>query len=198
MRRSAGSAWPPEPLGDRVHELTYTRPQSLVALLFVVIVVVMLAAFITIGRSSRRQEDFDHVKTVGYGIRRWWFAGLGTLLAIGVVTSFFFLPYSGARGTSGPAKTVAVKGGQYYWIVTPRSVRAGHVRFVVTSADVNHGLGIYSPKGEMIGSVQAMPGYTNRLNVQLDEPGTYQLSCLEMCGVGHHKMQGKLVVTGGR
>jgi len=183
---------------DRVRELTYGQPQTWIGLLFVAIVVVLVAAFVTIGRSSRREVDFDRVKTVGYGIRTWWFAGLGTLLAVGVVTSLFFLPYSGARGTTGPAHSVAVKGGQYYWIVSPRSVPAGHVRFVVTSADVNHGLGIYSPSGQMIGSVQAMPGYTNRLNVQLDEPGTYQLSCLEMCGVGHHKMQGKLTVTGRR
>lgn len=181
-----------------MRELTYAEPQTWILGLFVVIAIVLLTAFVAIGRSSRRDEEFERVKTVGYAIRTWWFAGLATVLAAGVVVSLFFLPYSGARGTTGPAHNVAVKGGQYYWIVAPRSVPAGHVRFLVTSADVNHGLGIYSPQGEMVGSVQAMPGYTNRLNVQLDKPGTYQLSCLEMCGVGHHKMQGVLKVTGRR
>jgi len=177
-----------------VRELTYTQPQTWIGLLFAVIVVLLVAAFITIGRSSRREVEFDRVKTIGYGIRTWWFVGFGFLLTFGVVISLFFLPYSGARGATGKPQPVAVKGGQYYWTTSPQSVSPGNVRFEVTSADVNHGLGIYSPKGEMIGSVQAMPGYTNKLSVQLTEPGDYQLSCLELCGTGHHKMQAKLTV----
>lgn len=182
------------PMGCCVHELTYTRPQTWIAILFVVIVVLLVAAFVSVGLNSRRQVEFDQVKTVGYRIRTRWLAVLATLLTIGVVTSLFFLPYSGAHDPTGPARNVAVTGGQFYWTVAPRTVKAGHIRFLVTSADVNHGLGIYSPHGEMLGSVQAMPGYTNKLNIELTEPGRYQLSCLEMCGVGHHKMQAAFTV----
>jgi cytochrome c oxidase subunit 2 len=178
-----------------VRELTYTQPQILIAILFVVITVLLVGVFVTVARSSRREVPFDEVKTVGYGIRRWWLAGLATLLGAGVVASLFLLPYSGARGATGKAQLVSVKGGQYYWAISPKTVSTGHVKFTVTSADVNHGLGIYSPKGEMLGNVQAMPGYTNRLDIQLDEPGEYLFSCLELCGVSHHKMHATLTVT---
>jgi len=178
-----------------VRELTYTQPQIWIAILFAVIALILIAVFVTIARSSRREVAFDQVKEVGYGIRTWWLAALGTLLAIGVIGSLFFLPYSGARGATGSAQEVKVKGGQYYWAISPKTVRAGRVRFKVTSADVNHGFGVYSPKGEMLGSVQAMPGYTNKLDMQLDEPGEYLISCLELCGAAHHKMHAIFEVT---
>lgn len=178
-----------------MHELTYTQPQTWIGLLFLLIVVLLVTAFVAIGRSSRRDVPYEEVARVGYGIRTWWFIGFATVLTFGVVTSFFFLPYSGARGVSGKAQPVAVKGGQYYWTVSPQAVKPGHVRLRVTSADVNHGLGIYSPRGEMVGSVQAMPGYTNTLDLQLTEAGEYQLSCLELCGTGHHKMHSTLTVS---
>ena len=41
------------------------------------------------------------------------------------------------------------------------------MRFDVTSVDVNHGFGVYDPNGRLIGSVQAMPGYTNELELDL-------------------------------
>lgn len=179
-----------------MRELTYTNPQTWIGILFIVIVVLLVAAFVKIGRSARHEVEFEQVKKVGYKIRTFWLAWLASLLLFALVISIFFLPYSGARGGSGKAQPVAVKGGQFYWIVSPKTVNAGHVRLEVTSADVNHGLGIYSPKGEMIGSVQAMPGYTNKLDLQLTEPGDYLFGCLEFCGVGHHKMHATLTVKG--
>ncbi|MCD6728357.1 MAG: hypothetical protein LT070_14100 [Solirubrobacteraceae bacterium] len=178
-----------------MRELTYTQPQTWIAILFVIISLILVAVFVTIGRSARRDVPFDEVKRVGYGIRTWWLAAFGTLLTAGVVASFFLLPYSGARGATGKAQQVKVKGGQYYWALSPKTVSAGRVKFFVTAVDVNHGFGIYSPKGEMLGSVQAMPGYTNKLDVQLDEPGDYLISCLELCGVAHHKMHATFKVT---
>ncbi|HWK29778.1 MAG TPA: hypothetical protein VNS09_24640 [Solirubrobacter sp.] len=175
--------------------LTYGPAQTWIAILFALIVALLVLAFIAIGRSSRREVDFDRVKAVGYGVRSWWFVGLAALLVCGVVLSLFQLPYSRAGTPVGAARTIGVEGGQYYWKLTRDAVPAGHVRLSVTSADVNHGLGIYSPRGELIGSVQAMPGYTNTLDLQLDVPGEYTLSCLELCGAGHHKMHAILKVT---
>lgn len=178
-----------------MRELTYAQPQIWLLVLFVVLVVVMVAAFITVGVSSRRQIPFPNVKHVGYGIRTWWLIALSAILVVGLVLAFTRLPY-GAGSDGGPASEVDIKGGQFYWTIAPSSVPAGEVALTLTSADVNHGLGIYSPTGEMIGSVQAMPGYSNTLHVDLDEPGEYLLSCLEFCGVGHHRMHGTLTVTG--
>jgi len=178
-----------------MRQLTYTQPQIWIAIAFAIVAVLLVMVFVAVARSSRREVAFDQVKTVGYGVRTWWLVGLGTLLATGVGLSFFALPYSGARSPHGTAQPVAIKGGQFYWTMSPSSVRAGRVKISLTSADVNHGLGIYSPRGEMLGSVQAMPGYTNKLDIQLDQPGDYMLSCLEMCGIGHHKMHAILKVV---
>ncbi len=178
-----------------MRELTYSEPQIWIAIAFVIISALLVTAFVAIGRSSRREVPFEQVKAIGYGVRTWWLVGLVTVLTVGVVVSLFMLPYSNAQEPVGAAQEIAVKGGQYYWTVAPNEVAPGRVRFSVTSADVNHGLGIYSPKGHMLGSVQAMPGYENELDIQLDEPGEYLLSCLEMCGAGHHKMHAILKVA---
>ncbi len=68
------------------------------------------------------------------------------------------------------------------------------VEFRVTSLDVNHGFSMYDPDGHLIGQVQAMPGYMNRLRYRFTRPGTYQVLCLEYCGNSHHTMKGAFVV----
>jgi cytochrome c oxidase subunit 2 len=69
------------------------------------------------------------------------------------------------------------------------------VEFRVTSLDVNHGFGIYDHDGLLIGQVQAMPGYVNRLRIRFPEPGQYEILCMEFCGVAHHLMRSVFVVT---
>jgi heme/copper-type cytochrome/quinol oxidase subunit 2 len=73
----------------------------------------------------------------------------------------------------------------------PVQVPAGSlIEFRVTSFDVNHSFGVYSPDGRLIAQTQAMPGYVNRLRVRFREPGRYHVLCLELCGMGHHRMRG--------
>lgn len=64
------------------------------------------------------------------------------------------------------------------------------VEFRVTSLDVNHGFGIYTPDGTLLAQTQAMPGYVSRLRVRLEQPGRYPILCLELCGMEHHSMRG--------
>ena len=64
------------------------------------------------------------------------------------------------------------------------------VEFRVTSFDVNHSFAVYSPDDHLIAQTQAMPGYVNRLRVRFHEPGRYYVLCLELCGMGHHRMRG--------
>ncbi len=63
------------------------------------------------------------------------------------------------------------------------------VEFRVTSLDVNHGVGIYNPDNRLMGQVQAMPGYVNRLFLRFDKPGSYNIFCMEYCGLSHHIMR---------
>ena len=59
------------------------------------------------------------------------------------------------------------------------------MRFDVTSVDVNHGFGVYDPSGRLIGSVQAMPGYTTSSTSRFHELGEYRIRCFEYCGLSH-------------
>ena len=167
-------------------KLHYGEPQTIVAIVFLLLALGIAGVMTVIALETRRDVPFERVRTVAYAMRRWWFLFLAVLLVAVVGASLFDLPYSSqARRVT----EVRVIGGQFYWSASPARVPAGtHVRFDVTSADVNHGLGLYAPDGKLLGSVQAMPGFHNKLDVTLNEPGEYLLSCLEFCGLNHHLM----------
>ncbi len=72
-------------------------------------------------------------------------------------------------------------------IVKPGST----VDFYLTSLDVVHGFHI-ERKGV---NLMAIPGSINKVTVKFDEYGTYPIVCHEYCGIGHHNMMGKVLVT---
>lgn len=155
---------------------------------------VLAAVFVAVALKSRRAVEFEGVRAVGYRLRKRWLIGIATTLALALAALAFFLPYASGGAD---ATVVRVVGGQFYWSLSPSELRRGaHVVFEVTSADVNHGFGLYDPGGRLIGSVQAMPGYTNRLEATLDRAGRYTIACLELCGLGHHGMIRELTVVG--
>jgi cytochrome c oxidase subunit 2 len=87
-------------------------------------------------------------------------------------------------------------GVQFAWAVTPAEVRAGvPVEFLMTTRDVNHGFGLYDPDGTFLTQAQVVPGQTQKLVWTFDEPGTYEVLCLEFCGAKHHEMVTTIEVT---
>lgn len=68
------------------------------------------------------------------------------------------------------------------------------VEFRVTSLDVNHGFAIYNEANRLITQTQAMPGYVNRLRYKFEEPGSYEILCLEYCGMAHQVMRSSFIV----
>jgi cytochrome c oxidase subunit 2 len=174
-------------------ELHFGDPQAALAIVFAVLAVALAALFAVIAARTRRDVQFERVQKTGYRIRRRWLVFLALLGVVVVTTSLFFLPYSsGAK----PDMVVRVTGGQFYWSMSPQRVPVGtRVRFDVTAADVNHGFGVYDPDGKLLGSVQAMPGFHNELDLDLDKPGEYLISCLEFCGVNHHEMSRRFEVV---
>jgi cytochrome c oxidase subunit II len=149
--------------------------------------------FLAVALASVQAIPLERVRGVAYALRRPWFVFLLVVMVLALSVLSFWLPYaSGGKG----ATDVRVVGGQFYWSLSPASFRQGEeVRFRVSSADVNHGFGLYDPKGRLIGSVQAMPGYENDLVVTLDQPGRYTIDCLEYCGLSHHLMTREFTVT---
>jgi cytochrome c oxidase subunit 2 len=175
--------------------LQFGEFQTVVAIVFAVLALGLAGLFAIVALQSRADAPFPRVQAVAYWIRRWWLGLLAALLVVVVGASLLAAPYS--SGSASSRMRVAVTGGQFYWTIRPAEIPAGApVRFEVTSADVNHGFGIYDPDGRMVGSVQAMPGYLNRLDLTFDRPGRYEILCLEFCGVLHHRMTGAFTVVG--
>ena len=69
------------------------------------------------------------------------------------------------------------------------------VEFHVTAKDVNHGFAIYNAGLQIIAQTQAMPNYVNVLCYTFAKPGTYQILCLEYCGLVHHDMKTEITVV---
>ena len=145
--------------------------------------------------SNRSGEPERFYGIVDRWLRRYIVLGLVVgLLVVGLGVAIPNYPYPQIRGLEARYH-VSVVGMQFTWIINTTRVPANvPVEFIVTSRDVNHGLGIYDERGVMIAQVQAMPGYVNRLVVTLP-PGRYYLVCIEYCGIAHHKM--RAVITAG-
>jgi cytochrome c oxidase subunit 2 len=177
----------------RAVSLHYGEPQVAIGIVFAVLTLVFASAFVLIALSSRDDVAYERVQLTGYWLRRRW---LALLLVFGVLVlgiTFFDLPY--ASGSGSERTLVKVTGVQFVWSLVPDTVRAGTpVRFDVTSADVNHGFGLYDPSGHLVGSVQAMPGYHNELDLTLHTPGKYRIRCLEFCGLNHAVMESTFTV----
>jgi cytochrome c oxidase subunit 2 len=172
----------------------YGHPQIAIGVVFAALALLLAGAFVVIGIHAGSEVSVERVHRTGYWLRKRW---LALLLVIGVLvvgTSLLDLPF--ASGGAAGRTVVKVTGGQFFWSLSQDRVPAGtRVRFDVTSIDVNHGFGIYDPHGHLIGSVQAMPGYHNKLDLTLTEPGVYRIRCLELCGFMHSLMEGSFTVA---
>jgi cytochrome c oxidase subunit 2 len=80
------------------------------------------------------------------------------------------------------------------WSFAPNEIRvpAGStVTFVATSRDIVHGLHIHRTNV----NVMLLPGRVARATARFAEPGEYPFVCHEYCGIAHHTMWGKVIVT---
>ena len=172
----------------------YGDPQIAIGVVFAVLALLLACAFVVIGVQAGSGASEERVHRVGYWLRKRW---LALLLVIGVLVvgiSLFDLPF--ASGGADGRTVVKVIGGQFFWSLSPDRVPDGtRVRFDVTSIDVIHGFGLYDPHGHLIGSVQALPGYHNELDLTLSEAGVYRIRCLELCGLNHSTMQNTFTVA---
>ena len=171
--------------------------QEMITLLSLVLMAGLIGVFIYVANSaSSGPKEYAPVVNTAYSIRKKFFY---LLIIAGIpitVATTLDLPYAATRGdTSDIDKYIDVEGRQWAWIMSDTKAKAGDtVAFRVTTADVNHGLGIYDEDLRLIGQTQAMPGYTNVLKIKFDKPGTYQLLCMEYCGIAHHAMISTLTV----
>jgi cytochrome c oxidase subunit 2 len=116
-----------------------------------------------------------------------------------MVLTFVFL--AGFQDEPSPRTRIEVTGHQFWWeLYYPEAnavsaneihIPAGEpVELVLRSDDVIHSLWV----PELSGKLDLVPGRTNRLVIEADEPGTYRGQCAEYCGLQHARM-GLLVIA---
>jgi cytochrome c oxidase subunit 2 len=211
ITRASAQATPPPATTPAAAQYDLPRaatPQSGVLTVFLVASAIMIGVFGWIALSTREPADVDVKK--GYRLRRIWFVSLTAVLVLAIVGTMARVPY--AEASTPPDRVVYVTARQFSFVFSEQpiqnvaelqqvptletlQVKAGErIEFRVTSLDVNHGFGLYSPDRQLLSQVQAMPDYVNRLFVDLPEPGQYPVLCLEYCAAGHHVMRSKIIV----
>lgn len=120
------------------------------------------------------------------------------LLGWGLVTGERLLPLPG----SAPPQHIDAVAEQWTW--TFRYPEHGNVQTVnelhlpagtpidmaVSSKDVIHAFWV--PR--FAGKIDAVPGRVNRLRIEVDQPGRYEGTCDEFCGLGHAGMRFAVIV----
>lgn len=125
-----------------------------------------------------------------------WGIAVITFLVVVLAGTVFQIPYWSDDSDAGVAQKLSITGRQFAWTVDPVRVRAGvKTKVEARATDVNHAVGIYDPGGALIKQVNILPGVVQPFVITFDDPGTYELRCLEFCGVDHHLMQSTLEVT---
>lgn len=165
--------------------------------IFVVLGVVWTVVLLIVAGNAGQEVPYKDVMGRAYALRLKLTYLLLTVAVVAFVVSMGWVPYEGARVSAlgEPRVTVQATGQQWAWTMSRTEVPRGvPVAFEVSSKDVNHGFGLYSPEGKLLTQVQVMPGYPNRLIYTFREAGRYSIKCLEFCGVAHHNMMTTLDV----
>lgn len=161
-----------------------------------VFMLLIAAVFLVVAIKSKEKREYEPIVKKWYKARTFYGAAL-IILIIGVsLYTLRLIPFNQPVYSEGEEPTIVdVEAFQFGWNITETEFKVGEpVEFHVTSQDVNHGFGIYDEDMEIIAQTQAMPDYTNKVYITFDEPGTYEILCLEYCGLAHHQMVAELVV----
>lgn len=178
--------------------------QSLGFYIFMLLTALIIFVFWKIATSTRQPVDQINTKEA-YKVRKLFFI-VSLIIVLGaLVVTLPKTPYPDALKT--PDHLVYVTSIQFGFIFSHEPITSAAdlgkvspissldlptdslIEFRVTSIDVNHGFAIYGPDRVIKAQTQAMPGYVNRLRVRFDEPGEYNVLCLEYCGTAHHFMR---------
>ena len=171
------------------------------SLMFLIIVSVFFLVFLS-SRKSGELQNVNRKRAIFFFIA---FGTVSLVLGISLPKSPYFLY---AKET--PAQRIFVVARQFSFALSKSPINSADdlgksagseiklpkneiVEFNVSSFDVNHGFSLYKD-GVLLAQVQAMPGYVNRLRWKFSESGTYDILCLEYCGVAHGGMSAKISV----
>ena len=147
--------------------------------------------------SGKRENEYAQLQKRAYRVRTKLFWIMVIVLGPAMIYTLVDLPYYSRTllNNTSTVQVVDVTGYEWRWELSRNQVAKDEpVEFRVTSADVNHGFGIYDPDMRLVAQTQAMPGYTNKIHYTFTKEGTYKLLCMEYCGIGHHEMTAEIKV----
>jgi cytochrome c oxidase subunit 2 len=164
----------------------------------------VVCGFLFLGwlRRNREQLPFGGDDKVGTAL----VIGLGIAVPVVLLSLlFFWSDVVVLRSTAAPKQgstrlTIRVVGHQWWWEVRydgTQAVTANEIHIPVgvpvevvgTTVDVIHSFWI----PELNRKIDLIPGRTNRLLLEADEPGTYEGNCAEFCGLQHAHMVATVV-----
>lgn len=92
-----------------------------------------------------------------------------------------------------PGSHVYLMATSFAWIPVLQLEKGVEYTLHLSALDVNHGFGLLP----LNVNLQIVPGYDYALRVTPTESGDFRIVCNEFCGIGHHTMVGKVIVTDG-
>ena len=90
-----------------------------------------------------------------------------------------------------PGSDVYLLGQMWNWTPILKLQKGVEYTLHLSALDVNHGFNL-NPVNI---NFQVVPGYDYGLRVTPNEAGDFRIVCNEFCGIGHHTMLGRLIVT---
>lgn len=95
-----------------------------------------------------------------------------------------------------PGADIYLTGLSFQWTPILQLEQDAEYVLHLSALDVNHGFSLYP----MNINFQVVPGYDYGLRIRPTEAGDFRIVCNEFCGIGHHTMVGRVIVTppGGR
>ncbi|MCH1625859.1 cytochrome C oxidase subunit II [Fredinandcohnia quinoae] len=171
--------------------------QTLAWYVSLILMIFIVGVFLFVVLNTARRKDYEPIQKKWYRFRNIYFVAL--LIIMGTVSYFTLsdLPFERpVYGADENPVIVDVKAIQFGWNLSQTEFKVGEpIEFDITSEDVNHGFGLYDESMTLLAQTQAMPNYTNTVFYTFDKPGTYQILCMEYCGLAHHIMIGEITVT---
>ena len=159
---------------------------------FTIVCAVGLIVLLLVAASTRGPMTLE-IERIRHAERSWFVVAVVILIAI-LVATIAFTPYGRSAGRD--AQVVDIQAFQFAWVIPSTPLKAGRqVEFRLTSKDVNHSFGVYTAGGKLLFQVQVMPGKSQRYVYTFHKAGTYQVLCLEYCGVGHADMKSEFTVV---
>jgi cytochrome c oxidase subunit II len=90
-----------------------------------------------------------------------------------------------------PGSDIYLLGRMWSWYPVLKLRKGVEYTLHLSSIDINHGFSLYPVNINF----QVVPGYDYGLRIVPTEAGDFGIICNEFCGVGHHMMLGKVLVT---